>query len=138
MKKYLVLGILFLLPITAYMFFASGINNFATLPVLTHSIAELDDFKTLDGKAVQLKDHITVLGFFGNDFEVHRAYAYNLAHKIYSKNHEFAEFQFVILLPNGTQEQAREIEEKLKQIADTDSWLLHLEPKKISIMFLIR
>jgi hypothetical protein len=122
MKKYLVLGILFLLPITAYVFFASGKNNFATLPLLTNSITELDGFKTLEGKPVQLKDHITVLGFFGSDLEIHRAYAYNLAHKIYSKNHEFNEFQFVILLPTGTEEQARNIEEKLKQIAPTDAW----------------
>ncbi len=122
MKKYLVLGILFLLPITAYVFFASGKNNFATLPVLTPSVSELQDFKTLEGKPVQLKNHITVLGFFGSDLEAHRAYAYNLAHKIYSKNHEFNEFQFVILLPNGTEEQARKIETKLKEIAPTDSW----------------
>ncbi len=122
MKKYLVLGILFILPITAYVFFASGKNNFATLPVLTTSITELNGFKTLDGEAVQLKDHITVLGFFGSDLEAHRAYAYNLAHKIYTKNHEFNEFQFVILLPNGTEQQARNIEEKLKEIAPTDSW----------------
>ncbi|MBT0607705.1 hypothetical protein [Aequorivita echinoideorum] len=123
MKKYLVLGILFLLPITAYMFFASGINNFATLPVLTTSVSELDGFKTLDGKPVQLKNHITILGFFGSDLEKHRAYAYNLAHKIYKKNREFNEFQFVILLPEGTQEQASGIEDKLKQIAETDRWL---------------
>lgn len=122
MKKYLVLGILFLLPITAYVFFASGKNNFATLPVLTTSINELNGFITLDGKDVELKNHITVLGFFGSDLEVHRAYAYNLAHKIYSKNHEFNEFQFVILLPVGTEEQAGNIEEKLKQIAPTDTW----------------
>ena len=122
MKKYLVLGILFLLPITAYVFFASGKNNFATLPVLTPSVSELQDFKTLEGKPVQLKNHITVLGFFGSDLEAHRAYAYNLAHKIYSKNHEFNEFHFVILLPNGTEEQARNIETKLKEIAPTDSW----------------
>ena len=122
MKKYLVLGILFLLPITAYVFFASGKNNFATLPILTPSVSELQDFKTLEGKPVQLKNHITVLGFFGSDLEAHRAYAYNLAHKIYSKNHEFNEFQFVILLPNGTEEQARKIETKLKEIAPTDSW----------------
>lgn len=122
MKKYLVLGILFLLPITAYVFFASGKNNFATLPILTPSVSELQDFKTLEGKSVQLKNHITVLGFFGSDLEAHRAYAYNLAHKIYSKNHEFNEFQFVILLPNGTEEQARKIETKLKEIAPTDSW----------------
>ena len=122
MKKYLVLGILFLLPITAYVFFASGENNFATLPTLTPSIAELHDFQTLDGQPVQLKNHITVLGFFGDDLEAHRAYAYNLAHKIYSKNHQFNEFQFVILLPKGTEAQARSIEEKLKQIAPTDAW----------------
>lgn len=122
MKKFLVLGILFLLPISAYIFFASGINNFATLPVLTHSVAELDGFKTLDGKSVQLEDHITVLGFFGDDLEAHRAYAYNLAHTIYSKNHEFNEFQFVILLPDGTEDQAREIKSKIGEIASTDTW----------------
>jgi len=122
MKKYLVLGILFLLPITVYVFFASGKNNFATLPVLTHSVSELQNFKSLEGEPVQLKNHITVLGFFGSDLEAHRAYAYNLAHKIYTKNHQFDEFQFVILLPHGTEEQARNIEDKLKQIAPTDAW----------------
>ena len=42
MKKYLVLIILFVLPLVAYLFFASGINNFAKLPVLTESIEELE------------------------------------------------------------------------------------------------
>lgn len=122
MKKYIVLGILFILPITAYVFFAMSTNYFKPLPVLTHSVAGLDGFKNLEGKPVQLQDRITVLGFFGSDLEAHRAYAYNLAHKIYSKNHEFNEFQFIILLPTGTEEQARNIEEKLKQIAPTDAW----------------
>lgn len=121
-KKYLVLGILFILPITAYIFFASGENNFATLPILTHSVAELQGFKTLDGKPVQLENRITVLGFFGDDLEAHRAYAYNLAHKIYSKNYQFNEFQFVVLLPKGTEGQARNIEQKLNQIAPTKAW----------------
>lgn len=123
MKKYLVLGILFILPITAYIFFALSTNYFRPLPVLTENVTELEGFITLEGKPVQLENHITVLGFFGRDLEVHRAYAYNLAHKIYSKNHNFREFQFVILLPDGTQEQAANIEQKLKEIAPTDSWL---------------
>lgn len=122
MKKYLVLGILFILPITAYIFFAMSTNYFKPLPILTESVAELDGFKTLDGKPVQLEGRITVLGFFGSDLEVHRAYSYNLAHKIYTKNHEFKEFQFVILLPEGTQSQAKSIEDKLSQIASTDAW----------------
>lgn len=122
MKKYLVLGILFLLPITAYIFFAMSTNYFKPLPIITHSVAELEGFKTLDGNTVQLENRISVLGFFGSDLESHRAYAYNLAQKIYSKNHEFNEFQFVILLPYGAEEQARNIETKLKQIAPLDAW----------------
>ncbi len=123
MKKYLVLGILFILPITAYIFFALSTNYFRPLPVLTENVSELEGFTALNGKPVHLKDHITVMGFFGRDLEAHRAYAYNLAHKIYSKNHNFREFQFVILLPEGTQDQAAYIEQRLKEIAPTDSWL---------------
>jgi hypothetical protein len=97
-------------------------NYFKPLPILTPSVAELDGFKDLEGNSVQLENRISVLGFFGNNLEAHRAYAYNLAQKIYSKNHEFKEFQFVILLPEGTESQAKNIEEKLKQIAPTDAW----------------
>lgn len=122
-KKYLVLGVLFILPITAYIFFSLSTNHFKPLPVLSEDVKELSGFTSLEGKPVQLENHITVLGFFGNDLEEHRAYAYNLAHKIYAKNHGFKEFQFIILLPEGTQEQARNIEEKLEEIAPTDSWL---------------
>ncbi|WP_310994233.1 hypothetical protein [Aequorivita marina] len=122
MKKYLVLGILFLLPITAYIFFAMSTSYFKPLPVLTHTVAELDGFKTHDGEPVQLENRISVLGFFGSNLNEHRAYAYNLAQKIYGKNRSFKEFQFVILLPNGTEGQAKTIEKKLQQIAPLDSW----------------
>ncbi len=129
-KKYLVLGVLFILPITAYIFFSLSTNYFKPLPVLTEHVAELEGFSTFNGKSVQLEDRITILGFFGNILEDHRAYAYNLAHKIYSKNHNFREFQFVILLPEEARDQAAGIEEKLKEIAPTDSWLFAFGPDK--------
>lgn len=122
MKKYLVLAILFILPITAYIFFAMSTNYFRPLPVLTPAVEDLHGFETLGGQSVQLKERITVLGFFGSNLEDHKAYAYNLAQKIYSKNHEFKDFQFVILLPAEAKDQARRIEQKLKQIAPTDAW----------------
>ncbi|QAA81935.1 hypothetical protein EI546_09465 [Aequorivita sp. H23M31] len=123
LKKYLVLGVLFILPITAYIFFSLSTNYFKPLPVLTENVSELSGFTTLENKPVQLENRITILGFFGKDLEEHRAYAYNLAHKIYGKNRAFKEFQFVILLPEGTEEQARNIDKKLQEIAPTDSWL---------------
>ena len=122
MKKKFVLGFLFLLPIVIYMFFATGVNNFGKLPVLVNDVEELDAFVDLEGNPVQLKDRITILGFFGNDPLQTKALTYNLAHKIYKKNHEFSEFQFVILLPENTRNQAKILTNKIGEIAPTTSW----------------
>ncbi len=104
------------------MFFASGVNNFAKLPVLSQNVSEISEFKALDNKPLTLNDKITVLGFFGKDLESHKAYAYNLAHKIYKKNHEFEDFQFVILLPEGAEAQAEKINSKIHEIENTSAW----------------
>ncbi len=121
-KKFLVLGILFLLPITAYLFFASGVNNFVKLPVLTKSISELTHFNALDVKPVMLQDHITVLCFFGKDLKINHANAFNLAHKIYKKNYQFKDFQFVILMPEGTHEEVSVLKTRLSEIEDPENW----------------
>ena len=64
MKKIIVLATLFLLPISIYMFFATGVNNFGKLPVLVHNVGEIQNFKTSSGAPLQLKDKITVfVGF---------------------------------------------------------------------------
>lgn len=117
-KKYSVLAVLFLLPITVYLFFASGVNNFAKLPVLTENVSELTSFKDEEGEAVQLQNKITVLGFFGKEVESKKANAYNLAHKIYKKNYQFEEFQFVILVEESQREAVFEVKKRLKEIAD--------------------
>lgn len=122
MRKYIVLVVLFILPITAYVFFSLSTNYFRLLPVLTPNVSELYDFENLNGESVRLEEHITVLGFFGKDLESNRAYAYNLAHKIYGKNRLFEDFQFVILLPKGTEDQAKSIDERIKDVAPTDRW----------------
>lgn len=122
MKKFLVLTILFILPITVYIFFASGKDNFAKLPVLTNQIEDLTNFKTADGDLVQFKDQITVLGFYGNTLLENKGNAFNLAHKIYKKNRGFKDFQLVIVLPDGMQEDAKDLMSEISQIADTEQW----------------
>ena len=121
-KKFTVLGILFLLPITAYLFFASGVNNFVKLPVLTESVSELNQFKTEDGKTKYLQDHITVLCFFGKNLEASHANAFNLAHEIYKKNYQFKDFQFVILMPEETQEEVKFLKSRLAEIENPENW----------------
>ncbi|MGV6829682.1 MAG: hypothetical protein ACWA45_09835 [Flavobacteriales bacterium] len=121
-KKFFVITFLFLLPITAYLFFASGVNHFAKLPVLMHSVSEIHEFKSIDGEQVLLKNHISVLGFFGKELLKNEAYAFNLAHKIYKKNYQFKDFQTVIVLPEEARVESKQLEKKLKQIENTNRW----------------
>ncbi|RXG14103.1 hypothetical protein DSM03_101218 [Leeuwenhoekiella aestuarii] len=94
MKKFLVLGVLFILPIVAYLFFASGIHNFAKLPVLEEDIPELQLSEN-----VQLEDKITVLGFLGTNIEREGGDLFNLNQKIFKSFAEFKDFQFLYLVP---------------------------------------
>ncbi len=135
-KKFVILGILFLLPITAYLFFSSGINHFAKLPVLTEKVLEIDQFKTEKGETKLLKDHITILCFFGSDLESSQANAFNLAHKIYKKNYQFKDFQFVILTPDGAQAQVKLLKEELSEIENPENWnFVYNTPNEIEKVF---
>lgn len=122
MKKTAVLILLFALPIVAYLFFSSGVNNFVQLPTLSHNITEVDNFSSLDGNTVNLKDKITILSFYGNDIEKMEGNGFNLNEKIYDKNFEFKDFQFVVLAKEGTQEQAKEFLQEIGTTVDTKKW----------------
>lgn len=135
-KKYLVLGILFILPLSMYIFFASGKDNFGRLPILTERITEINSFKTAEGSPVSLQSHITVLGFLGDNPLSNKANAFNLTHKIYKKNQGFEDFQFVILLPKGAEAEALELKDKISEIADTNRWVFAFgKPEDIDRVF---
>ena len=121
-KKFIVLAVLFLLPLFVYMFFATGVNNFVKLPTLTYGVDELQQFESDGGSTLQFKERITVLGFFGSDIEGKKANAFNLAHKIYKKNYQFDEFQFVILATPDQKDLALQLKEQLKEIEDPVNW----------------
>ena len=121
-KKKIVLGVLFLVPIAIYMFFATGVNNFGKLPVLSQDVVSVSNFKDLNGAPVTLDNKITILGFFGDTPLQTKAYTYNLAHKIYKKNHEYKEFQFLILLPQSARNGAKILTNKISEIAPTTAW----------------
>jgi len=66
MKKPLVLGILFILPLVIYLFFASGVNRFGRLPILTDSFTTEIVLSSSEEEANDLfQNKITVLSFLG-------------------------------------------------------------------------
>jgi hypothetical protein len=122
MKKNLVLFILFILPIVAYLFFASGINSFAKLPTITKNVPEISSWKTLDDKPIALTDKITILGFIGQDVNKYKGNFFNLYEKIFDRNKDFKDFQMVMILPNGTQEQVRELQKDVTTLGTQAGW----------------
>ncbi|SEL19564.1 hypothetical protein SAMN04487910_1987 [Aquimarina amphilecti] len=136
MKKFLVLGILFILPIVMYLFFASAVDNFSKLPVLEKSIGNLDDFESLTKERITLEDKITILGFFGEDVANKKGNAFNLNQKIYKKNQEFRDFQLVMVLPYGSESAAKDLLEELDDITDVSGWkFLFGTPESIQRFF---
>ena len=120
LKKFFVLFILFVFPIVIYLFFASGKNNFALLPILTNEVKEIQQWTTLSGESVQFEDRITVLGFWGGDLSSKKGDALNLNQKIYKRFYQFQDFQFVIVLREGLQTQVEMLKEELKTGVGTD------------------
>ena len=52
-QKKIVLGLLFVFPIVVYLFFASGKNNFAKLPILTNEVNELSSLASVTDDSIK-------------------------------------------------------------------------------------
>ena len=115
MKKYIVLTVLFVLPLVVYLFFASGVNHFAKLPVRSNTVVELSTYTE-----IHFKDRITILGFLGTDVATKKGNALNLNQKIYKRFKDFKDFQFVMLQPQGTEEACRNLAAELSGSTGTD------------------
>ncbi len=118
MKKTFILVVLFIFPIVAYLFFASGVNNFGRLPMLTENVLDVSGIDD----SVTFQDKITVLGFLGKDVGLKKGNAFNLNQKIYKPFYEFYDFQFVMVMPNGTEKKVEELKKDLGGLVDIKNW----------------
>jgi hypothetical protein len=133
MKKYIVLAILFVFPLAVYLFFASGVNHFAKLPVLTQDVDEIAQYSEY-----QFKDRISILTFFGNKLEDKKTLALNLNQMIYKRFYQFADFQFLIALPAGTEAAAEELKSEIAGVTGTDMsrWnMVFLSEEQLKALF---
>ena len=133
MKKYIVLSVLFVLPLVVYLFFASGVNNFAKLPIVTNTVVDVAEFSD-----EQFKDKITILGFLGTDVSQKKGNALNLNQKIYKRFHGFEDFQFLMVQPQGTEEKCQQLVDELSRSTqvDTSGWkFVFLDPVQIQLVF---
>jgi hypothetical protein len=136
MKKNIVLFVLFILPIVAYLFFASGVNSFTKLPILTPKVSDFGKWKSLNGEKVSLNNKITILGFSGTEILKNRGNYFNLNEKIYQRYHNFKDLQFVVVAPLGTEKDVKAVIDALGAFTDVTQWhFVFTTPEEIKIYF---
>jgi len=120
MKSKLILGTLFFGPLIFYLFLLTGTNNFAKLPVLTKQVDDVHNLNSENG--ITLKDNISIICFLGDDLLQHKTNALNLNEKIYKHFYGFKDFQFVVVLPIGSEEKAKQLKKELGVTTNVDKW----------------
>lgn len=132
MKKKIVLIILLILPLSAYIYFSLAEHNSLYLPVITKNIPELPAGSTLNGKPVSLKGSISIVGFLGDDITKKKETVFNISEKINNKYKGFTDFQIVMLMPEGEEEEVKQVTAQLKLMADISNWkFLFVSPEAI-------
>ena len=122
-----------MLPLVAYLFFASGVNNFAKLPVLKENVLSISDYSKVD-----LNQKISILFFLGSNIEDRQGDALNMNQKIYKRFYDFEDFQFVVICPLESEQLADELKNKLEMGTNTDmrKWnFVFLDPNIIEEVF---
>ncbi|WP_047548169.1 hypothetical protein [Psychroserpens sp. Hel_I_66] len=135
-KRNLVLGILFFLPVAFLLMLYPSTHNYDPLEVVDDSVTDLELFLSNSETDVLLKDHITILGFLGNEPTNHVIAASNLKELVYDKFKGFKKFQIVIILPKGNEANADALQKKINNYDDMRFWhYVFGEPNDIKKVF---
>ena len=121
-KRNLVLGILFFLPVVFLLFLYPSTHNYIPLDVVNQNVLEIDAFSNESSDTIALKDNITILCFFGKNPLDYAISASNLKELVYDKFKGFKRFQIVGIMPNGTQIQIDELKQKVNNYEDVRFW----------------
>ena len=135
-SRYVVLGILFFLPVTFLLFLYPATHNYTPLDIVNESVLDLNDFKANKAGQILFKDHITVLGFFGNKPMQKATTASNLKELVYDNFTGFKKFQIVILMPFGTEAAVKQLKQEISSYQGIRFWhFVYGEPQAIKAVF---
>ncbi|MCD2258662.1 hypothetical protein [Psychroserpens luteolus] len=135
-KRNVVLGILFFLPVGFLLMLYPSTHNYDPLEIVDEHVSDLQLFSSSTEDDVLLEDHITVLGFLGNDPVKNVIAASNLKELVYDKFKGFKKFQIVIVLPKGSEERAKQLHKEINNYDDMRFWhYVFGQPNDIKTLF---
>jgi hypothetical protein len=134
--RYVVLGILFFLPVTFLLFLYPATHNYTPLDIVNESVLDLNGFSSDSNEDIKLSEHITILGFLGNHPLQRSIAASNLKELVYDKFKGFKRFQLVIVMPEGTQEDVEALKKEISSYEDLRFWhFVYGTPEAIQTLY---
>ena len=121
-RKWVVLGILFLLPVIFLLFLYPSTNNYNTLDIVQENIHELDSLNFVDKNATTLDSNITILNFLGDDPENKLTSVLNLKELVYDKFKGFKKFQIVTISSKKSEIALKKVKKKIIQSDELKYW----------------
>ncbi len=135
-SRYVVLGILFFLPVTFLLFLYPATHNYTPLDIVNESVLDIDTFTSNTEEKIVLEDYITVLGFLGNSPIENSIAASNLKELVYDNFIGFKKFQIVILMPKGTEKAVEQLKAEIGSYEGLRFWhFVFGEPTDIQRVF---
>lgn len=85
---------------------------------MTEAVEELPENES----AVVLANKISIIGYLGSDLSQRQVNMFNLNQKIYKRFSEFKDFQMLMVLPKGAEDQLAKVMQELSAIGEVKAW----------------
>ena len=121
-SKWVILGILFLLPVIFLLFLYPSTNNYNTLDIVKENIHEFDSLNFVNNNATTLENNITILNFLGDDPENKLTSVLNLKELVYDKFKGFKKFQIVTISSKNSEYGLKNVKKKIIQSDELKYW----------------
>jgi hypothetical protein len=136
LKRNIILGILFFLPVVFLLFLYPSTHNYDTLAIVDENVIDIPSLYSDNRDGYQFKGRLTVLGFLGANPVDKSIMVLNLKEMIYDKFKGFKGFQVIFLVSQGTEEQVATLKKELYQYDDLKYWhFVYLSNDEISKIF---
>ncbi|WP_299113677.1 hypothetical protein [uncultured Winogradskyella sp.] len=122
LKRNIVLGILFFLPVAFLLMLYPAKHNYIPLDIINRNVEDISRFSSNSDEKIELADHITVLGFLGKTPLNNSIAASNLKELVYDKFKGFKKFQIVIVVPEGAEKDVEELHKEIAKYEDLRFW----------------
>ncbi len=121
-RKWIILGILFLLPVIFLLFLYPSTHNYNTLDIVNEDIKETDFLNFIDNRKTNFEGNITILNFLGDMPAENITGTLNLKELVYDKFKGFKKFQIISIASLNSEKSLENVKKELLKSDELKYW----------------